>query len=72
MDIILRLTKKDLASRQCLLRLLALWRRYPLQGLIDWVSVLPGIAGVALLIFTAYYGGELVYHFGINVASVLP
>jgi uncharacterized membrane protein len=25
-----------------------------------------------LLIFTAYYGGELVYHFGVNVAAVTP
>jgi len=53
----------------CLWRLLALWRRYPLRGLIGWVSVLPGMAGVVLLIITAYYGGELVYHFGVNVAT---
>ncbi len=59
-------------SFHCLLRLLALWRRYPLRGIIGWISVLPGMVGVVLLIFTAYYGGELVYHFGVNVASVLP
>jgi uncharacterized membrane protein len=58
-------------SIQCLLRLLALWRRQPLWGFIGWISVLPGLAGVVLLIFTAYYGGELVYHFGVNVAAVL-
>jgi len=130
MDIILCLTKKDLASRQCLplvalsalllgilsaaiaavfgdialdealslgfpdgplethetlalitiavfsfhglLRLLALWRRYPLRGFSGWISALPGMVGVILLIFTAYYGGELVYHFGVNVTAVTP
>jgi uncharacterized membrane protein len=57
---------------QCLLRLLAVWRGYSLQGIIGWVSVLPGIVGVGLLITTAYYGGELVYHLGVNVAPVIP
>jgi uncharacterized membrane protein len=28
--------------------------------------------GLVLLITTAYYGGELVYHFGVNVAAVTP
>jgi uncharacterized membrane protein len=55
----------------CLLRLLAVWRNYALRGLIGWIAVLPGVGGVGLLITTAYYGGELVYHFGVNVA-VLP
>jgi uncharacterized membrane protein len=56
----------------CLLRLLALWRRYPLRGVIGWISAFYGMVGVALLITTAYYGGELVYHFGVNVAAVTP
>ena len=59
-------------SVHCLLRLLALWRRIPLRGRIGWVSALPGMVGVVLLIFTAYYGGELVYHYGVNVATALP
>ena len=59
-------------SVQCLLRLLAFWRRIPLRGRIGWVSALPGMVGVVLLIFTAYYGGELVYHYGVNVATALP
>jgi uncharacterized membrane protein len=59
-------------SVHCLLRLLALWRRIPLRGRIGWVSALPGMVGVFLLIFTAYYGGELVYHYGVNVATALP
>jgi uncharacterized membrane protein len=58
-------------SFQCLLRLFALWRRYPLRGSIGWISLLPDLAGVILLIFTAYYGGELVYHFGVNVATAI-
>jgi uncharacterized membrane protein len=58
-------------SIHCLLRLLALWRRHPLRGFLGWISALPGIVGVVLLIFTAYYGGELVYHFGVNVAAAL-
>ena len=59
-------------SSYCLLRLLTVWRRYPLQGSIGWLSTLPGMLGVVLLIITAYYGGELVYHFGVNVAPVMP
>jgi uncharacterized membrane protein len=59
-------------SVHCLLRLLALWRRIPLRGSIGWISALPGMVGVVLLIFTAYYGGELVYHFGVNVAAAVP
>jgi uncharacterized membrane protein len=59
-------------SVHCLLRLLALWRRIPLRGRIGWVSALPGMVGVVLLISTAYYGGELVYHYGVNVATALP
>jgi uncharacterized membrane protein len=53
-----------------LLRILTALRRYPLQGYIGWISVTPGVIGVILLITTAYYGGELVYHFGVNVAAI--
>jgi len=59
-------------SLYCLLRLLALWRRYPLRGFSGWISALPGMVGLVLLIATAYYGGELVYHLGVNVAPVVP
>jgi len=55
-----------------LLRLFAVWRRYPLRGFSGWISALPGMVGLVLLIATAYFGGELVYHFGVNVASVTP
>ena len=59
-------------SAHCLLRLLALWRRVLFRGYVGWVSAIPGMVGVVLLIFTAYYGGELVYHFGVNVAVASP
>jgi uncharacterized membrane protein len=59
-------------SLHSLLRLLAIWRRYPLQGSVGWISALPGMVGAVLLIATAYYGGELVYHLGVNVAPVVP
>jgi uncharacterized membrane protein len=59
-------------SLYCLLRLLALWRRYPLRGFSGWISALPGMVGIVLLISTAYHGGELVYHLGVNVAPVVP
>lgn len=59
-------------SLYCLLRLLAVWRRYSLSGLVGWLSAMLGMLGVVLLITTAYYGGELVYHFGVNVAPVIP
>jgi uncharacterized membrane protein len=58
-------------SIQCLLRLLAVWRKYHLLGFIGWISALPGMVGVVLLIVAAYFGGELVYHFGVNVAAAL-
>jgi uncharacterized membrane protein len=53
------------------LRLLAIGRRYPLSGLRGWLSELPGLIGIVLLIVTAYLGGELVYHLGVNVAAVI-
>jgi uncharacterized membrane protein len=59
-------------SLYCLLRLLVLWRGRSLRGGIALISALPGMAGVVVLIITAYYGGELVYHFGVNVAPAIP
>ena len=52
-----------------ILRLLAIWRRFALTGMRGWMSELPGLVGVVLLIVTAYLGGELVYHYGVNVAA---
>jgi len=55
-----------------LLRLIAVWRKHPLRGSAGWISLLPELVGIVLLIFTAYFGGELVYHFGVNVAVAHP
>ena len=51
------------------LRLLAVWRRYPLKGIRGFLAELPGLIGIGSLLVTAYLGGELVYHLGVNVAS---
>ena len=54
-----------------LLRMLAIWRRYPLAGVRGWLAELPGLVGISGLLVTAYLGGELVYHMGVNVAAVV-
>jgi uncharacterized membrane protein len=56
-------------SLHALLRLLAIWRGYVLTGLRGWLAELPGFIGIVLLVVTAYFGGELVYHLGVNVAA---
>jgi uncharacterized membrane protein len=53
------------------LRLLAVWRRYPLKGIRGLLSELPGLIGLGSLIVTAYLGGNLVYHLGVNVAPMV-
>ena len=64
------LTTLGIFGLHTILRLLAIWRRYALAGLRGWMAELPGLIGIVLLIFTAYYGGELVYHLGVNVAGI--
>jgi len=54
------------------LYLLAWWRRFPLAGGRGWIWFLVSVAGVALVIVTAYFGGDLVYRLGVNVAPVTP
>ncbi|WP_319408385.1 DUF2231 domain-containing protein [uncultured Desulfosarcina sp.] len=54
-----------------ILRMLAIWRRYPLTGIRGWLAELPGLVGIVGLLVTAYLGGELVYHMGVNVAAVV-
>lgn len=51
------------------LRLLAIWRNTALTGIRGWMAELPGLIGIVLLISTAYLGGQLVYHWGVNVAA---
>ncbi len=51
-----------------LARAILWWRRVPITKGRAWVVVLGEIAIALLIITTAYYGGQLVYEFGINVA----
>jgi uncharacterized membrane protein len=53
-----------------ILRLLAIWRNYALTGIRGWMAEVPGLVGIVLLIITAYLGGNLVYHLGVNVAAM--
>ena len=53
-----------------ILRLLAIWRNFSLAGIRGWMAELPGLIGVGLLLITAYLGGNLVYHLGVNVETL--
>jgi uncharacterized membrane protein len=64
------LTTLGIFILHAILRLLAIWRRYALTGIRGWLAELPGLIGIVLLICTAYLGGELVYHLGVNVAGM--
>jgi len=44
------------------------WRRLPIDNGKRWGVVLVELAFSILVIATAYYGGQLVYDFGVNVA----
>lgn len=50
----------------------ALWRAYPLKGGKAWLLTVVALAGVVLLLNTAYHGGQLVYEIGVNVTPVKP
>jgi uncharacterized membrane protein len=51
-----------------LIRLVMWWRDTRLAGAASLVVSLVEVAGAALVITTAYYGGQLVYDLGVNVA----
>jgi len=55
-----------------LVRLGALWRKFGLAGARGWLLTTGSVAGVAVMILTAYHGGQLVYQLGVNVAMVTP
>jgi uncharacterized membrane protein len=48
------------------------WRRLPIGKGKAWGLVLVELAFSGLIITTAYYGGQLVYDFGVNVALAAP
>ena len=52
--------------------LTAIWRNISLEGKRAWYFTAAAAVGMVLLIITAYFGGDLVYHIGVNVDSVLP
>jgi uncharacterized membrane protein len=54
------------------LYLFAWWRGFALSGGRGWIWFLVSAVGVVLVIVTAYFGGELVYRIGVNVAPVTP
>jgi len=54
------------------LRLFATWRGLSLSGPRGWTLALAGVAGLGVLIVTAYFGGDLVYGLGVNVTPVKP
>ena len=53
-----------------LVQLWAWWRRIPLAGGRGWAIFALGVIGIGILIAAAYHGGELVYHYGVNVDAV--
>jgi uncharacterized membrane protein len=64
------ITTLSIFGLHSILRLLAIWRKYPLSGSRGWMAESIGLIGIVLLITTAYFGGHLVYDLGVNVAAV--
>jgi uncharacterized membrane protein len=50
----------------------ARWFRWNFGGGRGWAMLALAVAGVGLLIATAYFGGDLVYRLGVNVQAVKP
>jgi uncharacterized membrane protein len=50
----------------------ALWKKIQLTGAKAIVFLIVTLAGVGMLLSTAYHGGELVYIKGVNVEVVKP
>ena len=59
-------------SMLAIVLLVAVWKKIPLAGSRAWYFLGASAVGIALLLVTAYFGGELVYHIGVNVDSVIP
>ena len=54
-----------------IVRLVAWWRNASLRGGGAFGLVLVELVGAALVIATAYYGGQLVYDLGVNVNQAM-
>lgn len=55
-----------------LVQLIAWWRGIAVIEKRGWIVAGAGAIGLVLLLSTAYHGGELVYHIGVNVDVVKP
>jgi len=53
-------------------QMVARWRGKQLNGTIGWIFFSIALAGTGILLTAAYFGGELVYSIGVNVAPVHP
>lgn len=54
------------------IHLVARWFGWRLANQRGWLIWFAALAGVGLLIVTAYHGGDLVYRIGVNVKAVVP
>jgi len=54
------------------LHLAARWAHLTLIGGRGWGLMVVAVVGIALLLITAYHGGNLVYDIGVNVRTVTP
>jgi len=50
----------------------ARWRGMRLNATAGWLFFAVSLAGAGIMLTTAYFGGELVYSLGVNVAPVQP
>ncbi len=48
------------------------WRQTALTKKFAWGLLAVGVIGIFLVLITAYLGGNLVYHLGVNVHAVTP
>ncbi len=55
-----------------LVRVFLWWRDTRMSGGLAYAVALVAVAGAGLAATTAYYGGQLVYDLGVNVASAAP
>ena len=46
------------------------WRKFPVRGFLGILVPAAEIVGSVIVIATAYYGGQLVYDLGVNVAHI--
>ncbi len=55
-----------------LIRAFLWWRNMRISGSIAYAVALIAVVGAGLAVTTAYFGGQLVYDLGVNVANAAP